>query len=318
MATTLKQAFNELKSRLELSESFQQKISQRHKAVRTWVEKCGYETKLIGSLQRKTRIAPRKDDIFDIDILVIMGDFTRVANPWEKGILPKDALDNLYEIILENERYAKMEPEKDYPTIVIEYSDNTKVEIVPAFRDYIDEPKGRGYWIPKTYNEWDIADYDYDANYISQKNQKCDGLLIPTIKILKAIKRAHFPQMKSYHLEVLATKIVSHTINLSLTIGAKIINYPCEKLTDDWCLLMDFFKKAQRDIFTKARLEGSKSPPADSYLTDEKKKKLSECFYRLHEIFYEINELYYKRRISDKIAIEIFREIFGEPFPTYG
>jgi hypothetical protein len=318
MAITLKQAFNEFKSRLELSESFQQKISQRHKAVRTWVEKYGYETKLIGSLQRKTRIAPRKDDIFDIDILVTMGDFTRVAYPWEKRISPKEALDNLYEIILENERYAKMEPEKDYPTIIIEYSDNTKVEIVPAFKDYIDEPKGRGYWIPKTYNEWDIADYDYDADYISQKNQRCEGLLIPTIKMLKAIKRVHFPQMKSYHLEVLATKIVSHTINLSLTIGAKIINYPCEKLTDDWCLLMDFFKKAQRDIFTKARLERSKSPPADNYLIDEEKKKLSECFNRLHEIFYEINELYYKRRISDKIAIEKFREIFGEPFPTYG
>jgi hypothetical protein len=316
MATTLKQAFNEFKSRLELSGSFQQKISQRHKAVRTWVEKCGYETKLIGSLQRKTRIAPRKDDIFDIDILVIMGNF--VTYPWAKEISPKEALDNLYKIIIENERYAKMDPEKDYPTIVIEYFDNTKVEIVPAFKDYINEPKGRGYWIPKTYNEWDIADYDYDADYISQKNQTCDGLLIPTIKMLKAIKRVHFPQMKSYHLEVLATKIVSHTINLSLTIGAKIINYPCEKLTDDWCLLMDFFKKAQRDIFTKARLEGSKSPPADNYLIDEEKQKLSECFYRLHEIFYEINELYYKRRISDKIAIEIFREIFGEPFPTYG
>ena len=189
MAITVAQAFKEFKNRLELSESFQEKVITRHRSIRKWIEgkNSGIKTKLIGSLQRKTRINPRANDNFDIDILVILGEFHEIAKDG-KGVSPSDAIDRLYTIMKEHGIYKKKDLSRDYPTVYMEYSDGTKVELVPAYRDFIYKPKGRGYRIPKSFYEWASADYDFDAEYISRKNEETGGYLIPTIKMLKAVK----------------------------------------------------------------------------------------------------------------------------------
>ncbi len=93
MVHTVKQAFEILKSNIELSDSFQEIISTHHKAVRKCIERfdSNIETKLIGSLQRKTRIKPSEGDIFDIDILVILGGFREWGYSGD-GISPYQAL----------------------------------------------------------------------------------------------------------------------------------------------------------------------------------------------------------------------------------
>ena len=70
--------FSKLKQNLEPNPSFDQTIQTRHAAVRSALENKGAaikDTKLIGSLQRKTRIQPRIGEKFDIDILVVLGKF---------------------------------------------------------------------------------------------------------------------------------------------------------------------------------------------------------------------------------------------------
>ena len=108
MATTISQVFSEFKSRLELNESFQKKITTHHNAIRKWIENYDpkIETKLIGSLQRNTRIQPRSNDTFDIDILVILGEFYRIATDG-RGVSPSDAIDKVYEIMREHGTYEK-------------------------------------------------------------------------------------------------------------------------------------------------------------------------------------------------------------------
>jgi hypothetical protein len=67
-----------LKGNLEPSETLSLMIQARHNAVRRSVKKGNpnvVDTKLIGSVRRKTRIHPRTEDKFDIDILVIFGSF---------------------------------------------------------------------------------------------------------------------------------------------------------------------------------------------------------------------------------------------------
>ena len=302
MATTISQAFNEFKSRLELSESFREKITTHYNAIRKWIESYDpqIETKLIGSLQRKTRIQPRTNDTFDIDILVILGEFHRIARDG-RGVSPSDAIDKVYEIMKEHGTYKKMDPSKDYPTVYIEYSDGTKVELVPAYKDFIYEAKGRGYRIPKSYYEWTSADYDYDAEYISKKNKETDGYLIPTIKMLKAAKRNLFPEMKSYHLEVLAVNVIPAIVSYWKSKGYSI-SFPF--------LVYSFFCIAKDEILKSVRIPGSKSPNADVYSID--KNSLAEIFGKICN---DCNSLI---KLDGREAIEGWRKLFGEPFPGYG
>jgi Second Messenger Oligonucleotide or Dinucleotide Synthetase domain len=70
--------FLKLKTNLELTPSFDQVVQTRHAAVQSALENTGAairEMKLIGSLQRQTRIQPRQNDPFDINILVVLGSF---------------------------------------------------------------------------------------------------------------------------------------------------------------------------------------------------------------------------------------------------
>ena len=304
MATNITQAFNEFKSRLELSSTLQEAVTTHHEAIRKWIESYDYniKTKLIGSLQRKTRIQPRANDIFDIDILVVLGEFHGVAEVG-RGVSPSEAIDNLYEIMKKHGTYRKMDPQKDYPTVFIEYKDNIRVELVPAYRDFIYEPKGRGYLIPKNYNEWISADYDYDSEYISNKNKETDGWLIPTIKMLKAAKRNLFPQMKSYHLEVLATSIIPLLVTYY-----KNKNY----LVSFSNLVYGFFLIAKDKVLKPCSIEGSKSPDASAYMGYYQKQNLVDIFNKIANYCENIIIL------DGRDGIEGWRKLFGEPFPSYG
>ncbi|MDD5639108.1 MAG: hypothetical protein PHO28_04355 [Candidatus Pacebacteria bacterium] len=304
MAANISQAFSEFKSRLELNDALQDAVTTHHKAIRNWIEsyKPDIETQIIGSLQRKTRIQPRVGDIFDIDILVILGNF----HSWtlsSQGVSPDEALNEVDKIMREHEGYEKIDPEKDFPTVIINYADDTKAELVPAYRDFINEPKGRGYCIPKSYNEWRIADYNYDANYISKKNYESDEWLIPTIKMLKAAKRNLFPEMKSYHLEVLATSLIS----------LLVAYYKSQNLQFSFPgLIYGFFLLAKDDILKSCSITGSKSPDASAYIGNFQKQNLADKFGKIANYCQNIIQL------DGRDVIEKWKKIFGDPFPSYG
>lgn len=303
---TLDEAFNELKSRLELSQTLEESVKTHHKAIREWIESLGtkIETKIIGSLQRKTRIQPRPDkDTFDIDILVVLGSFYSWLS--SGGVMPVDALNEVQDIVSQNRTYLRMGPETDSPAIILEYSDDIKVELIPAYIDRVGyspsgvptPPVGRGYWIPKN-NKWAIADYDFDADYISKANEDCDDYLIPTIKMLKAIKRNLFPDMKSYHLETSAAIIIPATVKYLTQKGFQI-SYPL--------LVFYFFLCTKKEILKSVGIPGSKTTSADEYMTLDRKQELSKLFNDI-VVDYVIN--------NEKDAAKWWRELFGPPFPS--
>jgi SMODS domain-containing protein len=213
----IEDTFQKLKSNLELTPTFAEIVSQRHKAVRSVIENNSSDiqsTRLIGSLSRQTRIQPRPVDEFDIDVLVVLGVFDRWVPP-ETSISTETAMREVHSAVVSADRYVKLNPEQDHPTVTFDYANNIKVELVPAYLDNIalspngaPRPRGRAYWIPARNGTWELADYAYDAEYISIVNKDCSGLLIPTIKMLKAAKRWHFPSMKSWHLELIAADLV--------------------------------------------------------------------------------------------------------------
>jgi hypothetical protein len=236
-------AFSKLRENLELSDTLNGLIEQRHKAVRSNIENLdgSLSTKLIGSLQRKTRIHPRPGDKFDIDILVEMGQFDH----WRfdgQGVTAKAALQHLEGVVNESKRYSAMRPRVDAPTVTYDYEDTMKVELVPAYANNIGHdpsghqlyPVGRGYWVAKEHG-WEFADYDEDAKTLSRLNAECNGLLIPTIKIIRAIRREYFPQMSPFHVDVMAAHVVPLYMSLNKKFGIES-TYPQ--------LVRDFFSGA--------------------------------------------------------------------------
>lgn len=229
--------FLKLKSNLELSTTFQQTITRQQEAVRSVVEKkLGplIKTKLIGSVIRQTRIQPLPGAEFDIDILVEMGSF----NCWlpasdPGGITTTKAMDRLFSAIDNTDRYSSKGPVQDHPTVSFSYADGVAVELVPAYVDDIGissdgaqhAPKSRAYWIPTGTGNWELADYDFERDAIVKANSDCGGWLVPVVKMLKAVKREHFPSMKSWHLEVITAEMLPTILSQAKQNGHSI-TYP--------------------------------------------------------------------------------------------
>lgn len=252
------QAFLELKKNLELNPTFDEVIQQKHNAVRSVLENKGVkDTKLIGSLQRKTRIQPNTNGVFDIDILVMLGEFYGWV-PANQGVSPYAAMETLHTKVAESKRYCAMKPEKDQPTITIEHENGVKVELVPAYLDMIGHsrdkiphsPRGRAYWVPKN-GKWELADYDHEADCLSKTNDYCSGLLVPTIKMLKAIKRIYFSTMSSIHLETLALHIIPSCIDARKQSKSSI------SYSD---LITDFFRYSMSLLSYPVKIPNSLSP----------------------------------------------------------
>ncbi len=305
---TLQEAFDDFKTRLELNSSIQEAVTTHHTALRNWIESdgSGIKTKLIGSLQRRTRIQPLADkNSFDVDILVVLGEFYRWVETG--GVKPNDALDKLENVVSENSVYQRIGIEQDSPAIMLEYADNITVELIPAYVDQIGEysdgtpvpPKGRGYWVPRN-NRWVLADYDYDAEYITKQNKLCDEMLVPAIKMLKSAKRHLFSDMKSYHLEVLASSLVPSIINY-FKLRNELVTYPL--------LIYSFFLCAKDNVLTFNKIPGSKSSILDSDLTQAKRNELAGIFLKIAAYCGKILNL------DDREGIEAWQKVFGEPFP---
>lgn len=306
---TMKAHFDKMRENLELSTKFQDEVSTRHKAIRSAIANISssiQDTKLIGSLQRKTRIQPLDDDEFDIDILVVMGSFYCWTPPGA-GVSAHAAQTELLSTLHDSDRYSQFEPRSDAPTVTLQF-ERLKVELVPAYRDQIGVtssgkstlPLGRGYWVP-TSNGWEIADYDLDASEISRLNAACGMRLVPTIKMLKAIKRHRFPQLKSWALEILAAQIVP--VAISLRAYEKLEPY------SDSELLQLFFDIAKGILDAPLSLVGSNSPPVT--LTRFETLPLRATFSQISS---EIAAL--ERLTSQRAKAEGWRRIFGDCFPA--
>jgi hypothetical protein len=303
---SLQDAFLKFKSGLELNPSFDEKIKARHNAVRSIVQTDStIATKLIGSIARKTRIQPRPDDTFDVDILVVLGSF----NQWVPtgGVTADAAISRMLGIVQSSERYASKNPSPDKPTVNIAYQDNTKVELVPAYLDLIGSspngtrhaPVGRAYWVPK-HTGWELADYDFDAEYVSSENHKADGWLIPTIKMLKAIKRTMFPYVPSFYFEMLATLVLSLVLK-SMIDNRASVTYPI--------LISRFFKFSGGWLELGLSLPGSLTQPVT--LRDDVQKRSLTIFASIDKYCDSIMQI-----SSETEQQRHWRVLCEEPFPA--
>jgi hypothetical protein len=305
----IEDTFLKLKSNLELTPTFAGIVSQRQNAVRSVIENNSTtikKTRLIGSLLRQTRIQPRPIDEFDIDVLVVLGSFDRWVSG-AGGISTQAAMNEVHRAVAVADRYAKLNPGQDHPTVTFDYAANIKVELVPAYEDAIAlEPNGaprasngRAFWIPARNGTWELADYIYDAEYIAIINKDCNGLLIPTIKLLKAVKRWHFPAMKSWHLELIAVDLMPTMLR----------EYQQHGLSPTYPLLVaDALCRLHGQLVQSRQLPGSVTPPfaIDAFGLADIGPKVQWLGEQARRAF-EAN--------TDMHKHQIWKSIFGEVLP---
>jgi hypothetical protein len=301
----LNESFNILKSNLELKPTFAERVQIHHNAIRGALRNIdgSIDTKLIGSVGRQTRIQPRASDLFDIDILVILGQF----DAWTAfgGVTPDAAMQRALSLVQQSERYASMDPTPDHPTISVEYQDNIKVELVPSYRDNVGawpdgravSPKGRGYWVPKR-GQWEFADYDFDATVLTTLNQSHNCLVIPAIKMLKALRRRYFANLGSFHFEILAAR----------TIPAVITGLRAQQLAASFPLMIQvFFNVASTLPIDAAQFPGSNSPAV--FVKDGTGQGVLNMWTQISNYCDAISG-------SERQQCQQWRELFGDEFPA--
>ena len=170
-------------------------VAARQAKVRTAVARgvTVHDSFLTGSYRRRTLIAPVQEA--DVDIVVVLDRSYRRRGSRAVLDLVKDTL---------RETYPSSAISRNGQAVTIRYSAFT-VNVVPAFTPWWDSSSldicnsGDNAWIRTNPRE--------HIEISSKINQRTGGLLVPSVKMLKAWNRAAGRPLRSFHLEVLAWKV---------------------------------------------------------------------------------------------------------------
>jgi hypothetical protein len=311
---TVREAFEELLRRIELDTTRVSVASQRYNAVKHRIESNlpGKQVSQVGSFQRKTKIRPRDENAkLDIDAIVSFGE-ARSFEPFGQGITPQVALQIVRKALVADKTYRLMNPDSDAPTVVLEYADGFKIELIPSFKDLTGTyPRASGpacYLIGDSRGTWIPADYDYDAQVIRGLNQSSAiaATLVPGIKMMKAFLRNLSVGLKSFHIEILCALVLPRVI---ADWEAQHLNWGYQHL------LAHFLKHVRVRLVGPVSLPGSYSPAVDSGLASFRLQQLGSTLEKLGDTAWKICEL------DDKLhdtasALDCWRRFFGEPFPS--
>lgn len=220
-------AFDTFVHRIELNPDRVKEASQHYRTIKDWIESRlpGTLVKQVGSFQRNSKIRPvsvirlfpllsSSDDYtaIDMDAIVCFGNATTWV-PSHQGTMPTDVLALVRRALNSHGTYKLMEPTVDSPTVVLSYANEFKIELIPCFRDWtsldamqLSPPR---YLVASEFGGWKLADYDYDAQYITNVNRRLSGRLVPGIKVVKAFVRNRALPIKSFHIEIICATAVA-------------------------------------------------------------------------------------------------------------
>lgn len=307
---TIAGGFDELFTRIELNPTRVKLASQRYDSVRRQIQSALPGTRVfqVGSFQRHTKIRPVTDsDPLDVDVAVCFGDFYHYVFDGS-GIYPRQALEATKMTLTQDGTYEAMEPESDAPTVVLEYFDGFKIEVIPCYRDltgaYSRQPGPACYVVGSAAGNWVPADYDYDAACISGANQNPAVLqaLVPSIKMIKRFLRNYGIGLKSFHAEILC----------ALTVPLAVADWNGRNLRwGSQHVLAYFLSQAHRYLTGPVALPGSFSPPVDSGLSIYGLLEIGQKLAKFGEIAWKICKVE-----DEEQALDLWRQFYGDPFPA--
>lgn len=284
-ASTITSAFEEFRSRLEITDLQASTVSARQQNVREAVEK---ELKvltsfLIGAYPRHALIAPLSEA--DIDIFMVLDPQYFASNG------QANLLDRVKRVL--QRTYSTPKISRNGQAVTIKFNDFL-IDVVPAFNR-----NGGGYVIANSISEtWVSTDPRVHIDVIAKGNAAHDGYLVPLIKMIRAWNRNIGHPFVALYLELIANEMLT---------GVTISDYPSA--------VRYFFDKGRERIKTKI------SDPAGfgGQINGLETGSLSDAIYRFETAYARAMKAEaYARDGYTSLAIDEWRKIFGDYFPAYG
>lgn len=286
MATTIESAFQKLKENLEITDLQEFTVSTRQNNVRKAIKKKMdvLDSFLTGSYRRHTMIAPLTDA--DIDIFIILNS-RYYENNYQKRLL-----DNVRRVLRKTYKSPKIS--RNGQAVTITFTD-FKVDVVPAF-----EIEGGDFLIPDSIGKrWIATNPKVHVEVVSGKNRKHNGELVPIIKMIKGWNRNINNAFVSFYLELLTINIFD---------SSTISDYPLG--------MYYFFDKGQEKIEYEVVDPvgyGEQISQLNNINTVQEAVSIFTDAYYCAEMAVQ-----YGKKGMIKEAINEWRKIFGNYFPTYG
>jgi hypothetical protein len=216
-------AFDKLKSNLEITQTEQDLAITRHNLVR---EQVGASWKLLddfltGSYARHTKTKKLKD----VDIFVVIdpkGPQGYLANgPGTPAVSAlRDVLSSRWSDLVTDEH-----------VVIINYpgEEVTSYEVAPVF-----PRKGGGYLMPNG-AVWMATDPTKHADFVTTKNKKCDDKFVPFVKMIKGVNREANDVIKpSFLLEVMGLDLVLEPFGRYRDEIRFFLASAADRIIDDW------------------------------------------------------------------------------------
>jgi hypothetical protein len=216
-------AFESLKSNLEITETESQLAQSRHKLIRDHIESSWQllEHFLTGSYDRRTKTKKLKD----VDIFAV------IDPDGPQGYLAdgpgRAAVDALRELL--SSRWSDVESDDYVATVNYAGEDVASYEVAPVF-----PREGGGYRMPEGAG-WMATDPNKHAELVTAKNRGSDSRFVPFVKMVKGINReAGEPIEPSFLLEVMALELVLPPFDRYRDEVRFFLASVSDRITDDW------------------------------------------------------------------------------------
>ncbi len=292
MVTTIQQAFQTLKSNVEITTLQKETTATRQAAVRSALDNglAVNETFLTGSYARNTMIAPLKEA--DVDIFAVLDDKYFYNYNGQNGG-PAGLLD-LVKRTLKKTYTQTPDISRNGQAVTIIFND-FQVDVVPAFYR-----QGGGFLIPCSITQaWISTDPKKHVELVSSSNQAHNGDLIPLIKMIKAWNKSHSSFFRSFHLEVLVLSILENVRISSFPSGVRY-----------------YFGKAAGLIVQKNLDPAGYGGDIGGYLNTQ--EKINAAITKLQNAYNTALEAEgFESKGYTEHAFGKWQKIFGDYFPAY-
>jgi len=287
MPYTVESSFEKFRENIELSGDHRETASKRKDRL---ISLLGNKFEILdvfpsGSIPRFTAVK----GYADLDIIVVLYYSKHI-----KGRSPSRVLQSVRDCLGE----YKTNVRKNGQAVTLYYDSWPNVDVVPVSRVANDDGSVNYYSVPNANTEgWLSSRPRKHSSALEDKNKECGDMFKRIIKMIKWWNNQHSGFLQSFHIEVMALKIF----------GGKLVDY-------SWNIFQ-YFDKAVELASSSLWYEVGY---VDDYLDYKSRKLALERLKTARDKARDAWYLTYNGRSDHERAIEIWRQIFGERFPSYG
>lgn len=287
MAYTVPTSFDIFYENINLSGDYREIANKRRDNIVSTLNKSFdiLEAFSTGSIPKYTALKNKAD--LDVIVAIHYGKHIQGKSPSE---IIKDVRDKLSQ--------WRTGARKNGQAVTLYYETWPNVDIVPVSQAIDDQGNVLYYNVPDSNtNTWIQSNPKSHASEIETKSSECGHNFRRIIKMIKHWNAAHGNYLQSYHIEVLAIKVFNSNLN------------------DIAWNIFQFFEKA-RPLLTGSLWYGFGF--ADEYLSISDRNEILKRFDTAIGLSRAAWAKTYGTSNDHKGAIQTWKVIFGDKFPSYG